>query len=328
MAWEPTSSLAKAVVKAGFRYDPAQDIIYSKFDAWQRQVGFTWPYDVASAPLHMIIDCETFYFWHDRKPWLIELWKGQYGLETGAEVGVYVDDVAASLASIHPKSRFYNECVPLGMRFTLYRKGAPLLHRAEPHWWLTGFKWGVFTEKTKDLVMDLEIECLNPAMRDAFNQAVIARGYPNSARGSRSVAFRFHTPKTPQPGSRQTLEGQMQAQNQRLVDGYNSLKLAKNISTNDPNAFTGLDEQAQAVQVMSGAATQIQNTASAAAKKVQGKTSPLVKKIQSDAPPAARRIHSTAAAAVNTLQGVPDDARTAYNEIFAFFDKKVWHVTR
>src|SRR5688572_22906643 len=83
--WEPTSTMAKAVVAAGFRYCPKQDITYSKIDAWQRLVGFTWPYDVASAPLHMIIDCETFYFNYAGTAWLIELWKGQYGVKTGAE---------------------------------------------------------------------------------------------------------------------------------------------------------------------------------------------------------------------------------------------------
>jgi hypothetical protein len=280
MDWEPASSLAKVVVAAGFRYDPGQDIIYSKIDAWQRQAGFCWAYDVASAPLHMIIDCETFYFWYDSKPWLIELWKGQYGLETGAEIGVYRDDITPALKSMDPKSRLYRTCYPLNMKFTL--RGSPLgvLTRAGHHWWLTGFKWGVFTEKTSDLTMDLEIECQTPKMRDAFNEAVTDMKYPNSARGYKKIAFTFAVPKTVQPGSRQPLEARIQADNQRLVAGYNLLKLARNIATNDPNEFTGLDEGAQkGVQMISAAATKLKNNASAAAQKFHGNASHLVKTI-------------------------------------------------
>lgn len=40
----------------------------------------------------MKIDCEPIYFQYDGRRWLIEFWKGQYGITTGAEVGVYVTD--------------------------------------------------------------------------------------------------------------------------------------------------------------------------------------------------------------------------------------------
>jgi hypothetical protein len=278
----------------------------------------------------MIIDCEIFYFSYGGRPWMIELWKGQYGLETGAEIGVYRDDVGRPDPSIDPKSRFYNTCVPLNMNFTLKRNGAQLLHRGpESHWWLTGFKWGVFTEKTSDLTMELEIECLNPAMRDAFNQAVMNRGYHDSKKGHRRVAFTFHRPKTVQPESRTRLESRMQTDNQRLVAGYNLYKISQNISTNDPNAITQPDEEAQkAIQVISSAATKAQYNASAVAKKFQSKALPIAKKVQTKASTAAKTLQSKAAAAVDKIQNLPDEARIAYDEIFTFFDKKVWHVTR
>ena len=88
--WTPESSLAKAVDLAGFRYDPDQDIIYSKFDAWQRATGFCHMYDEAApATISAVIDCEPIRFLSGGKQWMIELWKGQYGIETGAEIGVY-----------------------------------------------------------------------------------------------------------------------------------------------------------------------------------------------------------------------------------------------
>jgi hypothetical protein len=329
--WEATSKLAKALVAAGFRYCPKQDITYSKIDAWQRQTGFTWPYDVASARLHMIIDCETFYFNYAGTAWLIELWKGQYGLKSGAEIGVYYDGVVPANPITDPKSRFYGKCLPLNMNFTLRRKNTIFLTRGpESHWWLTGFKWGEFTRDTLDLTLDLEIECLNPAMRDAFNQAVIKRGYHNSAKGYKSVAFTFTKPKTVQPESRGRLEDKTQTHNQFLVDGYNLYKLVKNISTNDPNEITELEADARkaAVHVISGAAKQVQSHASAAANRFQSKAGHFGKAIQSKTAPVAKKVQGKVVAAVDTIQSVPDEARAAYDEIFRFYDKKVWHVTR
>jgi len=333
MSWAPASTLAKAVYAAGFSYDPVQDSLYSRLDAWQRQVGFCWAYDVASAPLHMIIDCETFYFWYNHKPWLIELWKGQYGLETGAEIGVYCEDVGIVHPFTDPKSRFYRKCVQLKMKFTLYRNNEKFLYRektdGEPtHWWLTGFKWGVFTKESTDLRMELEIECLTPAMRDAFNAAVMRRGYPDSKRGYKSVALTFVKPYTRQPDSRAKLEGKVQEHNRGLVDGYNLLKLSKGIETNNPNEFT--DELVQdVVQEIAGmAATEIKKKASAAAKKVQGKASALAKTIQKKTAPVTSKVQRKMTAVRDKLEELPDEAKSAYSEIFRFFDKKVWHVTR
>ena len=68
-----------------------QDIIFSRMNAWQRDFGYAYVYDfVAPATINAIIDCEPFFFRYNNKDWMIELWKGQYGFETGAEIGVYV----------------------------------------------------------------------------------------------------------------------------------------------------------------------------------------------------------------------------------------------
>ena len=42
--WSASSPLAKAVVAAGFSYDPQQDIIFSRMDALQRQFGYAYGY--------------------------------------------------------------------------------------------------------------------------------------------------------------------------------------------------------------------------------------------------------------------------------------------
>jgi hypothetical protein len=83
--WSSTSKLAQAVEVAGFDYDPEQDIIFSRMDAVQRRFG----YDASALLMSAVIDCEPIFFDFGGKTWMIELWKGQYGLETGCEIGVY-----------------------------------------------------------------------------------------------------------------------------------------------------------------------------------------------------------------------------------------------
>ena len=37
----------------------------------------------------MVFDALPVYFDYQKKTWLIEFWKGQYGINTGAEIGIY-----------------------------------------------------------------------------------------------------------------------------------------------------------------------------------------------------------------------------------------------
>ncbi|MBN2351608.1 MAG: DUF4474 domain-containing protein [Spirochaetales bacterium] len=88
--WAAKSDIAKLVETAGFLYDPEQDIIYSRIDALQKDFGYSLLYDdLAPVMIGAVIDCEPVYFDYGGDSWMIELWKVQYGIETGAEIGVY-----------------------------------------------------------------------------------------------------------------------------------------------------------------------------------------------------------------------------------------------
>lgn len=330
-AWEPRSALALAVKEAGFLYDPTQDIIYSRMHAWQYALGYCWAYDCSSPVVSMIIDCEAFYFTYGDRHWMIELWKGQYGLETGCEIGVYCDYVApivkhaldqhpvttraAGRVDLQPQSRFY-QCARrpqdmLRMTSTLYRNGQMLLQRGpEAHWWLTGFKWGVFTPHTSDLTMDVEIDFPNDGMCAAFRGAATALGYQLHTKGSSSIAFTFHIPHTPQPASRGQLEGKMQNFNQSLVDGYNLMKGELKVGNNDPNAFTVARAAPVVAPVVSSAVSHLPRWASAAAKAIEREAAAAAE--------AARRLESE----------VAGEASSAYHQMLAYYEKKIWRTTR
>ncbi len=162
----------------GFAYDPSGDYFYSLMNCWQREMGYCRLYDEAAPFFNMIMDCEPITFSYGGKRWLIELWKGQYGITSGAEIGIYntaKDDI------LHEKftGTFYepiSEKERLPMSFVLKRHGRTILERRNVHWWLTGFILGKFSSQ-KSLTMIVMIDFPNIEMRDAFVHSLRELGY-------------------------------------------------------------------------------------------------------------------------------------------------------
>ena len=346
--WTPRTKLAQAVYKAGFEYDPLQDIISSRMYALQHRLGYCWAYDEASAHVEMIIDCEPFYFLHRGDAWMIELWKGQYGLETGCEIGVYHD--GAFLEPLRPDpfnfhSRFFR-CVEqnneqmLHMRSALYSDGRLLFERPpQHHWWLTRFQWGLFTEKTVDLAMRVQIDFPSVEMCLSFKASARLKGYMLTEIGKQGVGFTFEYPRSQQPASRKRLETQMQAKSKLLVATYNQLRSAMHIHNNDPNSFEFAQYEAPAAQLASSAAAKAGQLAASEAKPLQHQAAQVPVSIHRQAAHIASGVHDEAglvsarvdkkathiAGAVRAVAS--DEAMAAYRKIFEFFDKMTWRTT-
>ncbi len=192
---EKCRDLNRAIGVFGFQYDICQDIFYSKKDAWQREMGYGKIYDEHAISMGMVFDCEPLYFSCNGRSYLIELWKGQYGMSTGAEIGFYVSDEEAGA---HPERLFYRSVSDeemLCMRFVLRKKGRILMIREEKHWWLTGFVLGEFSHK-EELGMEISITFRDFQMRNAFYDALLAAGYrkENICVNGASVRFSFTRP--------------------------------------------------------------------------------------------------------------------------------------
>lgn len=193
--------LNRDLALAGFAYDRQSDTFYSLMDCWQRKMGYCRLYDEAAPGFSMIMDCEPIRFEYGGKRWLIELWKGQYGITTGAEIGVYNtsrEDVrSAKFTGTFYESASDAERLPLS--FVLYRNGKPLLKRKGLHWWLTGFRLGEYST-LRSLTMDARIGFPNREMCRAFVGGLREAGYQPgefAVRG-RSVRIHFGSPHTPQ----------------------------------------------------------------------------------------------------------------------------------
>lgn len=164
----------------GFQYLWEEDIFASNIDAWQRKSGYETLYDRAAINANMVIDAWPVYFDYDGRTWLIEFWIGQYGINTGGEVGVYH---AKNIVPPHLyKTAHYDAVKSMEMPHIccrLERKGAKVYEIYARHWWLTGFRMGTFS-KPSELRMMTTLSFEDTAMAQAFFEGLQKSGRPRN----------------------------------------------------------------------------------------------------------------------------------------------------
>ena len=146
----------------GFEYDEKQGIYYSSVNPWQKGFGFNVIYDMSAPLAGMYYATERVYFQYDNKDWMIQIWKGQYGMTAGAEIGIYNKTDKIMQYDCVSEEEF------LEMSFVLYNQGEKMFERGpEKHWWLTGFK--ILNIGVPILLdMDMTIKFPTKSMADAF----------------------------------------------------------------------------------------------------------------------------------------------------------------
>jgi len=232
---------------SGFSYDPETDTFYSEKDAWQREYGYCKLYDDIALISGMVIDSEPIKFEYDGKRWLIEFWKGQYGMTAGAEVGIYNSSEKYSKDMLYHSAND-NEMLP--MTFHLMKKNSSFIFRADKHWWLTGFKLGEFA-KPKHLSMYITISFPDTEMCNAFINALRKLKYSNNEfliEGN-TVKIAFTKPHSKQPFTRNPIcDFIILNRNKRLCKIYqkligNSSDMSYNLLTikqRNPNLYKKL----------------------------------------------------------------------------------------
>ena len=178
IAYDPNTGLLYGVdghglLYIGFDFDSKQGIFYNPKYPWQRYFGFCEIYDKCAPATMMFYNTQRYKFDYEGKNWMIQVWKGQYGITSGAEIGVYTKS---------PKNpvEFYacasdEDC--LKMSFDLYKKGELFFHREdESHWWLTGFA-PLTATSASDFEMRASITCKSEEMAKAFAGGLEDNGY-------------------------------------------------------------------------------------------------------------------------------------------------------
>jgi hypothetical protein len=165
-ASESADKTVQILNACGFEYDEKQGIYYSSVNPWQKGFGFNIVYDMAAPLAGMNYATERIYFRYDNKDWMIQIWKGQYGMTAGAEIGVYNKTDKIMQYDCVSEEEF------LEMSFVLYNQGEEMFHRGpEKHWWLTGFK--VLNVGVPILLdMDMTIKFPTKSMADAFESGL------------------------------------------------------------------------------------------------------------------------------------------------------------
>ncbi len=192
------SLLNELVYPFGYDFHCDCGFFSSTVDAPQRQAGYTRLYDYMAPRFQMVFDSLPVYFDYRGRTWLIEFWKGQYGINTGAEIGIYHAD------SIIPESDYKNawfscaeENEMLDCSFRLCKCENECICNSGRHWWLTAFLVGCFS-RPSCLAMESCICFPNREMLSAFLNGLKRADCPEdclSVRGL-SVCFVFHRDTT------------------------------------------------------------------------------------------------------------------------------------
>lgn len=172
---EKTSILNDVADGLGYVYDASQDIFSTRLDAIQKRFGYATLYDKSAPYFNMIFDTEVFYFNYDGKTWRIQLWKGQYGINAGCELGIYYTDEIISpdkydstLFKVAENTDMLDLFIKLNSE--CQKKPCPYAQLGRlggRHWWITIFKPGVFF-KPKQLFTNVSITFKNYKMMYSF----------------------------------------------------------------------------------------------------------------------------------------------------------------
>lgn len=162
------------MIYLGYDYDITNGVFCTSMYPWQRNFGFMKIYDSNAALITIIYDTMRIKFDYNGLNWMVQFWKGQYGITSGAEVGIYTKEPDSATPLFYDCASDDNR---LYMSMNVYKDGEFYFKRDEQlHWWLTGFVMGEIVSY-KRLSMDATLTMKDEEMRDAFLTALEAKGY-------------------------------------------------------------------------------------------------------------------------------------------------------
>ncbi len=171
---------------ASYKYDPDGNFYYTDDkECWQKNFGFNEVYD-AFAPLTMMYyDTARTTFEYGGKEWLIQIWKGQYGMAfVGGEVGVYTRNIGSvgSHFVCADKEDWLN--MEMAFMWDEYETGeyrAVFNRDYDKYWWATGFVVGFpngsLRQTLKEFRLVTHITFKDAEMANAFCEAFEENGF-------------------------------------------------------------------------------------------------------------------------------------------------------
>jgi hypothetical protein len=180
----------------GFVLDPHQFTMLNQRPAFQWILGFNEIYDVFPWVMNVWTDSIRVTFNYDNRDWLIQFWKGGYGmfLATGGEIGIYTRVLNFPI-------KHYN--APISQRdwmditMHIYNRGERIFTRPSPYmtgdtgpyWWVSGYRLMSFCtdflrSPRANVVMDATLELHSAEMARLFIAELEDKGFTRLAPGS------------------------------------------------------------------------------------------------------------------------------------------------
>lgn len=173
--------VARGKSMLSYKMDPEEGYFYTEEKAWQREFGFNIFYDKMSPYILFFYDTVRVEFTYQDYDWMIQLWKGQYGMiMLGAEIGVYFKPEGRSTGGEidHYDCADDEHMLPMEMR--MYNKGEVSFRRPyQKYWWVTGFISGSL-DKANDrsqLVVEARITFKDTTMAAMFYNGMLDHGF-------------------------------------------------------------------------------------------------------------------------------------------------------
>ena len=161
----------------GYQYNKDGNYYYTVNDPWQRNFGFNALYDIGAPFLNFYYDTFRVKFTYKKKDWLIQFWKGQYGLVfVGSEIGCYykpTDDDGVHYDAVSDEDALY-------MSMSFYRNGEERLTRDYgKYWWCTGFVPGSLNSfrDRSELSMRARLTMKDKKMLGLFTASLESNGF-------------------------------------------------------------------------------------------------------------------------------------------------------
>ncbi len=159
------------IVGSGFNLNLSEMTVYATIDSWMRNFGFCLFYDFAASSMPVFFNYRTrrFKFDYNGLEYMIQIWKGNYTVANGGEVGVYCRDAS--------KSGSYYDCANneqmLNMSMQILHGDKVLVDEGPMlHWWVNGFNLSDRMYLPESLTMKFSIEMTDEEMLNAFCDSI------------------------------------------------------------------------------------------------------------------------------------------------------------
>lgn len=159
------------IVGTGFNYNLSEFLVYATVDCWMRDYGFCLFYDIAAnmMPIFFNYNTRRIKFDYNNLEYMIQIWKGNYLITNGGEVGIYCRDAS--------KSGSYYDCANdeqmLNMSMQVFHGDKVLVDEGPMmHWWINGFNMSNRMYIPSSLTMKFSIDMPDEEMLNAFCESI------------------------------------------------------------------------------------------------------------------------------------------------------------